>query len=113
MIKLHKWTVTLLLSFALAVGGVAEAWGAKSSWESLKSEPANLKTIIQETEIELKTSSSNLVIKTDKPVQVQVFTILGQLVSSETVGPGIVRLHVSAHGVYIVKIADRTCKVAL
>lgn len=105
---MKKWIVGALL--LLAVTGQAFA---KSSWESLKSEPVNLKTVVQESDVELKTSSGVIVITTPRPVQVQVFTILGQQVSSETVGPGIVRLQVNAHGVYIIKLGDKTCKIAL
>ena len=54
-----------------------------------------------------------IIITTNHPVQVKVFTILGRLVSSETAPAGKSQLALPAHGVYIVKVGDLTCKVAV
>lgn len=97
----------------LAVSGLATYAAPSRNWESLKSEPVNMKSVVKETEIEIKVSPGTVVVISNKPVQVKVFTILGQLVSSDNVGPGVSRLQVNAHGVYIIKIGDITSKVAL
>ncbi len=106
---IHKALVVL----ALALYGATALAAPARSWEPLKSEPANLRSVVKETEVEVKVSPGTLVVVSNRQVQVKVFTILGQLVSSETIGPGVARFQVSAHGVYIVKIGDLTCKVAL
>ena len=46
-------------------------------------------------------------------IQIKIYTILGRLVSQDTVGPGTFQFQVSTHGVYIVKIGQLTCKVAI
>lgn len=97
----------------LALVGLVAAAAPPCSWEPLKSEPQNLKPVVKEVDIEVKTAPGAVVVVANKQTQVKVFTILGQLVSSETLNPGITRLEVKAHGVYIIKIGDLTCKVAL
>lgn len=106
---LHKALAVL----TLALCGFAAYAAPSRSWEPLKSEPVNLKSVAKEPEVEVKVSPGTLVVVSNRQVQVKVFTILGQLVSSETIGPGVARFQVNAHGVYIVKIGDLTCKVAL
>ena len=43
----------------------------------------------------------------------KIFTILGRLVSSDSIPAGTSQFLLPAHGVYIVKIGDVTCKVAV
>lgn len=48
-----------------------------------------------------------------RPTHVKVFTILGQLISQDTLQPGIHRLRISARGIYILKTADSTRRVTI
>lgn len=109
-------TVAKRIAIVAMLGAVmasAQAGVPGRNWESLKSEPENMKTVVKETEIEVKALPGTLVVVSNRPVQVKVFTILGQLVSSDNIGAGVSRFQVNAHGVYIIKIGDLTCKVAL
>lgn len=54
-----------------------------------------------------------IVVRTSRRIQVRVFTILGQLVSQATLNPGESLLKVNSRGIYIVKVENRTQKVAL
>lgn len=103
----------LLLAAASITVGAADAFAAPRSWEALKSERADARTVARETEVEIKTAPSTIIITTSKPMVVKVYTILGQLISSETLPAGTSQLRVAGHGVYIVKIGNYTCKVAL
>jgi hypothetical protein len=99
----------MLLLSAGPVCGVAAATG----WETLKTEVPEAKSVVKEAEIEIKTAPAVIIVNSSHPVQIKVFTILGRLVSSETLSPGVSRLNVGAHGVYIVKVGELTCKVAI
>ena len=65
------------------------------------------------SEVEVRTLSGTILIYANRPVQVRVFSILGQLVSSDTVPAGVSQLTLGTHGMFIVKVGDLTCKVAL
>lgn len=87
---------------------------AAKSWESVRQERLSEgKIVTRTTEVEVRTLSGTILIYTNRPMQVRVFSILGQLVSSETVPAGVSQLSLGSHGLFIVKIGDLTCKVAL
>ena len=89
------------------------AMGASKSWEALKTERSDARYVVRDSETEKKTARGVIIISSSRPLQVKVFTILGQLVSSETIAAGTSQFAPGAHGVYIVKAGDLTCKVAL
>ncbi|MCM1005916.1 MAG: hypothetical protein NC402_06450 [Prevotella sp.] len=87
---------------------------AARSWESQRVERFSEGRIVTRTsEIEICTLPGIIMINTSKPVQVKVFSILGQLVSSSTIPAGVSQLNLGTHGLFIVKAGDITCKVAL
>lgn len=107
-------TRIFISSLALLIASIAApAAGAAIRWETIKTEVSEAKSVVKDTDFEIKTASSSIIINTNHSVKIQVFTILGRLVSSETVQPGISRLTLPAHGVYIVKIGTLTCKIAV
>ena len=63
--------------------------------------------------IEIYGANGVITIRTQRRIQVKVFTILGQIVSQATLNPGISELKINARGIYIVKIGNITQKVAL
>jgi hypothetical protein len=63
--------------------------------------------------IEIFQRSGIITIRTQKTIQVKVFTILGQLVSQATLSPGISELKLNSRGIYLVKIGNITQKVAI
>ena len=101
-----------LVCLAASLGTAATAATPKG-WEQVKTEYSDLKPVVKETEIEIFTSPSLVIVNTSKPVKIQVFTILGRLVSSETLPAGASQLTIQAHGVYIVKVGELTCKIAV
>lgn len=87
---------------------------AAKNWETVRVERLNEARVITRTsDIEVRTSSGTIIISTSRPVQVRVFSILGQLVSQDTIPAGVSQLTLNTHGLFIVKIGDMTCKVAL
>lgn len=81
-------------------------------WEAVRTDVSQLKSVARDTEIEIKVSPGQIVVSSSHQVQIKIFTILGQVVSNETLPAGISRLPLS-HGVYIVKAGDLTCKIAV
>ena len=63
--------------------------------------------------VEIYGANGVITIRTQRRIQVKVFTILGQVVSQATLNPGISELKINARGIYIVKIGNITQKVAL
>lgn len=114
-LKLRKVRGLLRLRFLIA--GLLLASGpllaATPKWEPLKSESTEVKSIVKEADIEIRAGRGTIIVTASKPVQVKVYTILGQLVSRENLPAGTSQLTIPAHGVYIIKSGDLTCKVAL
>lgn len=109
--RLKTYIVTALLLTATSVA--VPAYSAAKGWEQVKSERVNAKPVVRETDIEIKSAPGYIIVNANHSVQIKVFTILGRVVSSETLPAGRSQLQVPAHGVYIVKIGDLTCKVAV
>ena len=104
-----------LKSICLAIAIIASAGNfmAAQSWIPLRTETTATKTIMKDTDTEVLTLPSVIMLNISQTSKVEVFTILGRLLSSETLHPGSYEFQVEAHGIYIVKIGDLTCKVAI
>lgn len=105
-----KWLLPLIVGILMSANF---AYAAPPKWETNKAEHAQAQTVIKENDIEIKAGRGVIIVATSRPVQIKVYTILGQLVSRETLPAGISQLNVQAHGVYIIKSGELTCKVAL
>lgn len=100
-------TAALVIATAAAV-----AQAAPRSMEPVKTEHTDVKTVVKETDIEIKTSRGLIVMSVNRTSQIKIVTILGRTVCSDTVSPGTYELHL-AHGVYIVKVGELTFKIAV
>ena len=109
--RLKRFLIPLMLSAMPLLTDGAAAYAR--SWEALKTERADTRQVIKETDVEIRTTRGTIIVTASRPVQIKVFTILGQLISSETLPAGTSQLQVGAHGVYIIKTGEITCKVAL
>lgn len=87
---------------------------ADKNWQSVNPEKiAEAKIVASGNKIEVRTQNGAIIVSTNAPTQIKVYTILGQLVSQENLPAGVSRLHIGTHGVFIVKVGGLTCKVAL
>ena len=105
----------LILCTALLTLVSVQEVSAKLVWkETGKQVPA---TEVVESQIagglEVYASQGSIIIRTDKKVDVRVFTILGQLVSEATLNPGTSELKMRSRGIYIIKIGNITQKIAI
>ena len=82
-------------------------------WEPVKDVENSAKIISKHQDIGIFTSSSTIIVEVAQPVRIEIFTILGKLVSSSNLMPGIYQYKLNSHGVYIVKCSGMTCKVAV
>ena len=96
----------LLLAIILPVSSFAKGW------EPVRTDVSGLNSVAHDSDVEIRVSPGHVVVVASQPVQIKVFTILGQVVSNETLPVGTSRLPLS-HGVYIVKVGDLTCKIAV
>lgn len=109
-----KLTRRLSLVVVLVVGIAFGSFATPKAWEAARTEHvSSSKTVMRDVEFEVKAGSGQVVVQSSHPVQIKIFTILGRLVNSETVPAGAYRFQLPAHGVYIVKIGDQTCKIAV
>ena len=107
------WRKILIVS-GLALFMAVPELSARASWESVRGERlTEYKQVLRTTEIEVRVDRSYIYVSTTRPVQVKVFSILGTPVSQENLPAGVSRLRLGTHGIFIVKIGDLTCKVAL
>ncbi len=103
------------LCVVLAMSAVLASCPLSSSargWESVRTDVSGLNSVAHDNDVDIRVTPGYVVVVTSQQVQIKVFTILGQVVSSETIPAGVSRLPLS-HGVYIVKVGDLTCKIAV
>lgn len=102
----------LLLFVVLTFTGIG-ADAAIKEWETVKSEIGESKAVVREADFEIRSQSGTIIVATRHQMQVQVFTILGRLVVSDSIPAGVSRLQLASHGIYIVKIGSQTYKIAV
>ena len=111
MTRINRFLQTVCVACMLCVATIDCM--ASHLWTPLKSEVTGTKTIMKDEEIEIQTLPSVIMLNINQTSKIEIFSILGRLLSSETLPPGSYEYRVESHGIYIVKIGDMTCKVAL
>lgn len=108
---MRKFLVTLLLVMTAAIGGFA---ADTPTWEEVTSPaPSVTREIGQETETEIVVRDGYIYLWSDKPVTVKLFSILGQLISQDTVKPGLHRIRLTSRGIYILRAGTTTRRITL
>lgn len=101
------FTVILLLS-------VLTAGAASPSWEQARaSESRELIDRNEDRQLDIRVKDGYLYITTNEEVTVKVFSILGQLISQQTIPVGTYRLHLPARGIYILKAGSVTRRITV
>lgn len=111
---MRKYIITILSALAITFG-TAEGYAAIRSWESVKSEQgvALAKIVAKNTDIEVRAGKGVIYVTTTRPINIKVFTILGQPIAQDHLPQGTSQLILGTHGVFIVKAGDATFKVAV
>ena len=106
---MRRWLIlvaALLLSFSMDI--------AARSWDIARIDAVpEARVAGRQTDIEVRSGRGVIYIATNRPVQVKIYSILGHLVAQSSLQSGNYRLTLNNHGVYLIKIGDLTCKVAI
>lgn len=62
---------------------------------------------------EVRVSEGYVYVTTTRSTTVKVFSILGQLISQETIQPGISRFKLPSRGIYILKVGTLTKRITI
>lgn len=87
--------------------------GQAKGWEPVKTEVTEYRRVASDGEIDIRTEPGHILITTTKNINIKIFTILGSQIANDNLSAGTYRLGIPAHGVYIVKAGELTCKVAV
>lgn len=108
---MRKLLVTLMLVIAAAFGSAA---ATTPQWEEVTAPlPAVAREMGQETETEIMVRDGYIYLWSEKPVTVKLFSILGQLISQDTVKPGLHRIRLSSRGIYILRAGTTTRRITI
>lgn len=108
---MHKLLATLILAFAAAFGSIA---ANTPEWEEVTAPmPSVTRDMGQETETEIVVRDGYIYLWSEKPVTVKLFSILGQLISQETVKPGLHRIRLASRGIYILRAGTTTRRITI
>lgn len=108
--RLCRFPVIMLAVIMIMAASAVSSYA--KGWEPVRSDISSMTSVAREGEVELKVSPGWVVVSSSQQVQIKIFTILGQVVSRENLPAGVYRFSLS-HGVYIVKVGDLTCKIAV
>lgn len=104
----------LFAALSLFIAATLTAGAAGPVWEQTRpSESRELLDRADGEQIDIRVKDNYLYITTNIEVTVNVYSILGQLISRQTVPPGTHRLHLPARGIYILKAGTLTRRVTV
>lgn len=87
--------------------------GSTPTWEVLRVNSDDTDTGDDLPPFEIEVRDGYVYVNANRQMKVEVFTILGQLVTSRKVQPGVVRLKIDSRGIYIIKGAGNTRRINL
>ena len=82
-------------------------------WESLDTPVNRAIEMISTEQAKVGSADKCIYIAVEQKVEVKVFTILGQMVITQTLEPGVYRLPITSRGIYIVKIGSATHRIII
>lgn len=107
--------ILIILSIFI-IASLASYAGESQLWEDASRPNESREQIrdgIDGEEIEITVRDGWVYVTTPKPVTVKIFTILGQLITSETIRPGTKRIHISSRGIYILRAGTVTRRITI
>lgn len=106
--KTRLTVISLICAASALMPAAARPWEEASRRDAPQSEIQ-----IDSEQIDITVKDGWVYITTQKTVQVKIFNILGQIISSETIQPGTHRFHLSARGIYILKAGGITRRITI
>lgn len=108
---MNRILALMVLQFAVAAMPLAAADSRIPLWETV--EVRDETPTVENEPIEITTRERQIYITTSRPVEVCVYSILGQLITKRKISPGTVRLTLGSRGVYILKTDTATRRINL
>lgn len=106
-----------VIGLLLCSVGVLETSAAQPTWEAaVPQSQVQVSATVERGEqesIEIYTKDGYVYISTSQPVKVKIFSILGQLISQESVPVGTYRLRINSRGIYILKAGTITRRITI
>lgn len=105
-----KCRLLIVMLLLLLAAPVMEARAA--GWETVE-RTASVERVDNDPASDVVVRDGYLYVTVGRRVTVKVFTILGQLISQETLQPGTHRLKIASRGIYILRIGSTTRRVTI
>lgn len=105
----------IIICFVMALCGVSASLAAPApTWEEVSVPlPAVTQTMEPDGDMELAVHDGYIYIRSERAVTVKIFSILGQLISQETVKPGLHRIRLNSRGIFILRAGTTTRRITL
>ena len=85
------------------------------TWEQTDSAPRTvvMERVDNESVTAIATAGEYIYVETARPVEVKLFTILGQLIGRRQLEPGTHRILIASRGIYLIKIGSTTRRIVI
>lgn len=102
-----------LIAIAAIIIISAIGWNARA-WEATErpNQQAERQQVDADTP-EISVRDGWIYVTTSRPITIKIFSILGQLISQDTLPAGSFRMHVQARGIYILKAGTTTRRITI
>ncbi len=111
---MKRVSILILLAVAFALSPAVDAANDTPQWEELPvRQTVERELPAQQDAVEVVVRDGAVYITALQPVKVEVFSILGQLITTRRIGEGTVRLTLRQRGVYILKAGSVTKRINL
>lgn len=108
---MRKLLVILITALTATLAAIA---ADTPEWEEVTAPvPAVARELGQESETDIVVRDGYIYLWSEKPVTVKLFSILGQLISQETVKPGLHRMLMASRGIYILRAGTTTRRITI
>ena len=105
--------LTLILATAFTLSAASPRWETAEAVPAQVAESIRAQAQSPTVQVAHAVHDGYIYITASSAVQVKVFTILGQLISQDTLPAGTLRLRISARGIYLLKLGSATLRVTI
>lgn len=82
-------------------------------WHETKNIISNAKSVNSMPDLDVFSAPNLIILKINRATEIRLFSILGKLISSQHLEPGLYQYQLDSHGIYIVKTDNSSCKIAI
>lgn len=94
--------------------GTCALGAPKATWEEVTSPlPAVVQSLENESDVGIIVVDGYIYVSSEKPVTIKIFSILGQLISQQSLKPGMHRIKLDSRGIFILRAGSTTRRITL